>query len=89
MRGMAGVVTEGLAAIEPYLDTPVTRGPPLRAAISAFGGTDDATGSPLLIDGWRDETASRFTPRMLAGTLYFLDHARPALTQAIVEDFRV
>jgi surfactin synthase thioesterase subunit len=74
-----------LRALEAY---ELTDGPPLRCAISAFAGTADPSVSAPTIEEWRCQTTGRFRFRTIEGGHLFLQTARQALLDALIEDLR-
>jgi medium-chain acyl-[acyl-carrier-protein] hydrolase len=61
-------------------------GPPLRAPISAFGGLQDRSVPPEMVDGWRHQTSGAFSLRMIEGNHYLLGTAQAVLVAAIADD---
>jgi surfactin synthase thioesterase subunit len=55
------------------------RRPPLRCAITAYGGIDDANVSREQLDLWRGETRSAFRMRVFPGGHFYLDPSRALL----------
>lgn len=54
--------------------------PPLPIPITAFGGADDETVTPPMIEAWREQTAMPFAHRIFPGGHFFLtDHARDVI----------
>jgi medium-chain acyl-[acyl-carrier-protein] hydrolase len=59
---------------------------PLNCPISTFGGLQDSKVSRSDLEGWRDETTTSFSLRMLPGDHFFLNTARPLLLQMISQE---
>lgn len=54
--------------------------PPLPIPITAFGGADDETVTPPMIEAWREQTAEAFARRIFPGGHFFLtEHARDVI----------
>lgn len=62
---------------------------PLTCPISVFGGIEDALVSRDQLEKWRMQTACDFTLRMIPGDHFFLQHRRPILLQAVLQDVRM
>lgn len=59
---------------------------PLRCAITAYGGTVDATVRIERLEAWRDQTTAPFTVRMIEGDHFFLHDAASSLLRGIAHD---
>jgi medium-chain acyl-[acyl-carrier-protein] hydrolase len=57
--------------------------PPLASPIVVLGGTDDTEVTAADLEGWRRETAGRFTTRRLPGGHFFLQSARRQVLRVI------
>ena len=64
-------------------------GEPLAISISAFGGTTDGEVSREALEGWREQTSTAFSLRILPGNhFFFLGSARTAFLAALSDDLR-
>jgi medium-chain acyl-[acyl-carrier-protein] hydrolase len=61
-------------------------GPPLGVPISAFGGVEDTKVSEQELMGWQMHTSKAFKLRMFPGDHFFINSARAAVLQAIVQE---
>ena len=59
---------------------------PLRCAITAYGGTDDATVRIERLEAWREQTTGPFTVRMIEGDHFFLHDLGSPLLRGIAHD---
>jgi medium-chain acyl-[acyl-carrier-protein] hydrolase len=57
----------------------------LDCPISAFGGVDDATEPPLLLEGWRSQTRGDFSLHLLSGDHFFLQTQQQALLAQLAD----
>lgn len=60
-----------------------TNEPPLSSPIYAFGGTKDEEAGPEQLEGWKAQTASRFSLEMIPGDHFFLHTAQERLLAAM------
>jgi medium-chain acyl-[acyl-carrier-protein] hydrolase len=63
-----------------------TKTEPLACPISAFGGSLDTEVSAENLAAWNEHTRSFFKIRMFPGDHFFLNSARPLVTQAVSQD---
>lgn len=59
---------------------------PLRCAITALGGTGDATVRRENLESWRAQTTGRFTLRMIEGDHFFLHEAPSVMLSCLREE---
>lgn len=71
-------------AVETYCFDPNER--PLDIPIIAFGGLDDPRVSRARLEGWADQTASRFEAHDFPGDHFFLNHARELIMGTIATE---
>lgn len=85
-RDLLDLLLPGLRADLTVLETYVyTAEPPLRSAITAFGGVDDHSVTEASLLAWRAQTRSAFEIRMLPGDHFFLNAERASLINAIAK----
>jgi medium-chain acyl-[acyl-carrier-protein] hydrolase len=60
--------------------------PPLRSAISAFGGLQDREVKREHLEAWRDQTTGSFNMRMFEGDHFFIHQSEPLLLDVIARE---
>jgi medium-chain acyl-[acyl-carrier-protein] hydrolase len=60
-----------------------TEEPPLDCPLSVYGGLADEHVTREDLEGWRRQTTSTFTLRMLEGDHFFINTARPVLLRVL------
>jgi medium-chain acyl-[acyl-carrier-protein] hydrolase len=63
-------------------------GEPLNCPITAFGGVEDDEETRERIESWREQTASRFSLRMLPGDHFFLHSAERTLIHLLSRELQ-
>jgi medium-chain acyl-[acyl-carrier-protein] hydrolase len=59
---------------------------PLEVPICTFAGRDDPKAAPTMVDGWREQTLSRFSLHVMRGGHFFINTARQAVLDIIVSE---
>lgn len=80
MKLLLPLLRADLAVMETYA---YTIDEPFGCPLSAFGGLDDRAVTRDKLEAWRDQTRGTFTLRLLPGTHFFLNTARPLLLQVV------
>lgn len=58
---------------------------PFNCALSAFGGLHDPQTTERDLTAWRSQTRKSFSLKMFPGDHFFMQNARPALVQALIQ----
>ena len=83
MELMIPLLRADFEVCQTYVPTDCT---PLRCPISCFGGLQDQDVPSEQLEGWKEQTADRFSLLMLPGDHFFLHLSEPALLEALNRD---